>query len=152
MCTPPAAIKSSAASSAGIGVNSLPLRCWPPEARASVRLSSPCGALCRKGTLSESPSEVSSRRGAADCLGLCQAVGHPIGPLAHSYSPWQPRYSHQQDARFSPRPPTHVGTPPRRGVPPPASGLACAGNLHRSWAATSRPGSRLRDRVARQPG
>lgn len=124
MCTPPAAIKSSAASSAGIGVNSLPLRCWPPEARASVRLSSPCGALCRKGTLSESPSEVSSRRGAADCLGLCEAVGHPTGPLAHSHSPWQPRYSHQAGRAVRPTPTHPRGHAPTARRPAPSFG-AC---------------------------
>lgn len=112
-------------------------KCWPPEARASVR---PRGALCRRGTLTGSPSEVSCRLpgsvpGCRSSHRASRPLPQPVAAPAVRPTPTHPR-----------------GHAPRRGAPPPAPGLACAENLHRSWAATSRPGSRLRDRVARQPG
>lgn len=88
-----------------------------------------------------------------------QPVGLLTGPPAHSHSPRQPETVQLQPpsgTRSAPHahPPTWAR--PRCAAPrPQLPGLARAGNLHRSWVAAaeaSRPGSRLRDRVARQPG
>lgn len=79
-------------------------------------------------------------------------VGFPPTPTARD-SPRQPPSGARSAAHA--HPPTWArprGAAPRPQLP----GLARAGNLHRSWAAAaaeaSRPGSRLRDPVARQPG